>query len=213
MKAAEAARLFLVWLFKQEPAQIRQTRLPQRGEDMQEYQIAACQVSCMAQKTVVSPQWCQTLRITVFSGDIKNNTYLCFYQVLSITQGSAAGVKSMLKEKISLFIDKIRSIDGVAACALVSRDGIISGKFFDRELNEPWFGALSATILASAESVGSIIKSRSMLSVTIRAQDTSVMIMGAGENFLISAIISDKADPAKVHAEMLAVAQKIGEAM
>ena len=52
-----------------------------------------------------------------------------------------------------------------------------------------------------------------MLSVTIRAQDTSIIIMGAGENFLIAAIISDNADPAKVHAEMLAVAQKIGEAI
>jgi uncharacterized protein len=120
---------------------------------------------------------------------------------------------TMLKEKISAFIDKIHSIDGVAACALISRDGIISGKFFDRDLNEPWFGALSATILASAESVGSIIRSRSMLSVTIRAQDTSILIMGAGENFLIAAIISDNADPVKVHAEMLAVAEKIGEAM
>jgi predicted regulator of Ras-like GTPase activity (Roadblock/LC7/MglB family) len=119
----------------------------------------------------------------------------------------------MLKEKISAFIDKIHSIDGVAACALVSRDGIISGKSFDRELNEPWFGALSATILASAESVGSIIRCRSLQSVTIQAQDASVIIMGAGENFLIAAIISDNADTAKVHAAMLAVAQKIGEAM
>jgi predicted regulator of Ras-like GTPase activity (Roadblock/LC7/MglB family) len=119
----------------------------------------------------------------------------------------------MLKDKISLFIDKIVSIDGVTACALVSRDGIISGKYFDRELNEPWFGALSATILASAESVGSIIKSGSLLSVTIRAQESILLIMGAGENFLIAAILTEKADPAKVHREMLAIAQKIGEAM
>jgi predicted regulator of Ras-like GTPase activity (Roadblock/LC7/MglB family) len=120
---------------------------------------------------------------------------------------------TMLKEKVSAFIDKIRSIDGVAACALVSRDGIISGKYFDRELNEPWFGALSATILASAESVGSIIRSGSMQSVTIRAQDTSLIIVGAGENFLIAAIIRDNADPVTVHAEMLAVAHKIGEVL
>jgi predicted regulator of Ras-like GTPase activity (Roadblock/LC7/MglB family) len=119
----------------------------------------------------------------------------------------------MLKEKISVFIESIRSIDGVAACALVSRDGIISGKFFDRELNEPWFGALSATILASAESVGSIIKTNSILSVTIRALDTSVIIMGAGENFLVAAILKDNADPVKIHAEILATAQKIGEVM
>jgi len=119
----------------------------------------------------------------------------------------------MLKEKISAFIEMIRSIDGVAACALVSRDGIIAGKSFDRELNEPWFGALSATILASAESVGSIIKMKSMMSVTIRAQDSSIVVMGAGENFLIAAIVNDNADPEKVHAGMLQVARKIGEAM
>jgi predicted regulator of Ras-like GTPase activity (Roadblock/LC7/MglB family) len=119
----------------------------------------------------------------------------------------------MLKEKISAFIETIRSIDGVAACALVSRDGIIAGKSFDRELNEPWFGALSATILASAESVGSIIKMKSMMSVTIRAQDSSIIVMGAGENFLIAAIINDKVDAGKVHGEMLQIARKIGEAM
>jgi predicted regulator of Ras-like GTPase activity (Roadblock/LC7/MglB family) len=118
----------------------------------------------------------------------------------------------MLKETISGFIDKICSIDGVAACAVVSRDGIISGKYFDRELNEPWFGALSATILASAESLGDIIKSRSVLSVTIRDQDYSLIIVGAGENFLIAVILHDNADPATVHPEILAVAQKIGEA-
>ncbi len=119
----------------------------------------------------------------------------------------------MLKEKISAFINRIHSIDGVAACALVSRDGIISGKYFDRELNEPWLGALSATILASAESLGSIIKSRFIQSVVIRAQDSSIFIMGAGENFLIAAILTENADPARVHKEMLAIAKEIGEAM
>ena len=68
----------------------------------------------------------------------------------------------MLKEKISAFIDKIKAIEGVSACALISRDGIIAGKFFDQEINEPWFGALSATILASAESVGSIIRLKAL---------------------------------------------------
>jgi len=119
----------------------------------------------------------------------------------------------MLKEKISAFIDTIRSIDGVAACALVSRDGIIAGKSFDRDLNEPWFGALSATILASAESVSGIIRMQSMDSVTISAQDSSVVVMGAGENFLIAAIIAEKGNPVAVHAALLPVARKIGEAM
>ena len=119
----------------------------------------------------------------------------------------------MLKEKISAFIDKIQAIEGVSACALVSRDGIIAGKFFDQEVNEPWFGALSATILASAESVGSIIKMKSMESVTIRTQDASVIVMGAGENFLITAIVRHKTDADKEHTELFAVAKNIGEVM
>jgi uncharacterized protein len=119
----------------------------------------------------------------------------------------------MVKMKIASCIDRIGSIDGVAGCALVSRDGIISGKHFDHELNEPWFGALSATILASAESIGSIINSMPLLSVTIRAQDTSVIIVRTGENFLIAAIIRDDADLTAVHAAIFAAAQKIGMAM
>ena len=54
---------------------------------------------------------------------------------------------------------------------------------------------------------------KSLGSVTIRAEGSSVVIVGAGENFLIAAIISDSADPVKVHAQMLAVAQKIRETM
>ncbi len=122
-------------------------------------------------------------------------------------------VPDMLKEKISGFIDKIRSIDGVAACALVSRDGIVTGKYFDRDLNEPWLGALLATILSTAESVGGIIRMKSLESISIHAPDTSVMVVGAGENFLIAAIINDRKDPVTIQNQMLAVAKTIGESM
>jgi predicted regulator of Ras-like GTPase activity (Roadblock/LC7/MglB family) len=119
----------------------------------------------------------------------------------------------MLKDKISGFVEKIRSVDGVAACAVVSRDGIVAGKFFDRELNEPWFGALTATILASAESAANIVKMRSMDSVTIRGYDSTIMVMGAGENFLIAAILNSRADNEKAHDQILSIAKKVGEVM
>jgi predicted regulator of Ras-like GTPase activity (Roadblock/LC7/MglB family) len=119
----------------------------------------------------------------------------------------------MLKEKISGFIDKIRSIGGVAACALVSRDGMATGKYFDRDLNEPWSGTFLATILSTAESVGGIIRMKSLESKSIHAPDSSVMVVGAGENFLIAAIISDRKDPVNIQNQMLAVAQTIGESM
>ena len=119
----------------------------------------------------------------------------------------------MLKEKIASFIENIREIDGVAACALVSRDGIIAGKYFDRELNESWFGALAATLLASAESAVNIISMAFLDSVTLRAQNSSIVVMGAGENFLIAAIIRENVNPENVHTRMLAIAKKIGQVM
>jgi hypothetical protein len=138
--------------------------------------------------------------------------YILSNQVLSIIYAvQRSRSRSMLKEKITGFIDQLKSIDGVAACALVSRDGIIVGKYFDRELNEPWFGALSATILASAESVGSIIRLQILDSVTIQAKDTSIIVMGAGENFLVAAITRDGADTGRVQGQIYAVTQQIGE--
>ena len=54
---------------------------------------------------------------------------------------------------------------------------------------------------------------KSMVSVTIRTQDTSVIVMGAGENFLITAIVRHKIDADKMHTELFAVAKNIGEVM
>jgi predicted regulator of Ras-like GTPase activity (Roadblock/LC7/MglB family) len=118
----------------------------------------------------------------------------------------------MLKEKISGFIDTIRPTDGVALCALVSCDGIVTGKYFDRDINERWWGALPATILSSAESVGGIMM-KSLESIAICAQDTSLIVFGAGKNFLVAAIINGRTDPSKVHSQMPAVARTIGESM
>jgi len=108
----------------------------------------------------------------------------------------------MVKEKISEFIDRIRSINGVAACAPVSRDGIISGKSSARELNDPWFCAPPATIPASAESAAGIIRSRPLQPITVQATCNSVIIAGDGEDSLTAVIVRDTADPATNHAEV-----------
>ncbi len=55
----------------------------------------------------------------------------------------------MVKEKISECIDMVRSIDGVAACALISRDGIVAGNYLNRDLNERRSGAFLATLPSS----------------------------------------------------------------
>ncbi len=119
----------------------------------------------------------------------------------------------MLKDKIAAFIEKIRAVDGVTACALVSRDGIIAGKYFDRELNEPWFGALTATILASAESAGNLIGMKSLATVTILAADSSILVMGAGDHFLIATLLKGTAKQEEAYSRIGAVASEIGRVM
>jgi predicted regulator of Ras-like GTPase activity (Roadblock/LC7/MglB family) len=119
----------------------------------------------------------------------------------------------MLREKITGFIDELRTIDGITACALVSRDGIMIGKHFDTDLNEPWFAAMSATLLASAESAASIIRMKSPDSVTIHAEDAVIIVMGAGEKLLVAAIIRKDADRDAVHRKMQGIARKIAEAL
>ncbi|MEN6609409.1 MAG: roadblock/LC7 domain-containing protein [Methanoregulaceae archaeon] len=119
----------------------------------------------------------------------------------------------MLKEKISGFIEELRGIEGVTACALVSRDGIMIGKHFDADLNEPWFAAMSATLLASAESAASIIKVKSPDSVTIHAEDAAIIVMGAGEKLLVAVIVGKNADCTAVHGKSQAVAQRIAEVL
>lgn len=119
----------------------------------------------------------------------------------------------MLKDRISGFVENIRSVEGVAACAVVSRDGIVTGKSFDRDLNEPWFGALAATILASAESAANLIRMNSAESVVIRGYDAAILVVGAGDNFLVAAILSNKADYGKAHDQVVSIAKKIGEVM
>ncbi len=119
----------------------------------------------------------------------------------------------MLKDKISGFVDTILSVEGISACALISRDGIVVGKSLDRQMNEPWFGALSATILASAESMANLTRMPSTDSVTIRCSDAVIMVMSAGEKFLVATILQRSTDPAKVHDQLVSISKTIGKAM
>jgi predicted regulator of Ras-like GTPase activity (Roadblock/LC7/MglB family) len=52
-----------------------------------------------------------------------------------------------------------------------------------------------------------------MDSVTIQGNEGSIMVMGAGDNFLVAAILKNRADPTKTHEQILMIAKKIGEVM
>ncbi len=116
----------------------------------------------------------------------------------------------MLKEKIAGIIADITKVGGVRLCALVSRDGIMLGKQASGEFNEAWFAAMCATLLASAESAAVIIKVQSPEMVTIQSPDGILIIMGAGDKILLTALIDSAADLAGVTATLREIAEDVG---
>lgn len=118
----------------------------------------------------------------------------------------------MLKERIEGFIKKAMEMEGIAGCALISRDGIMLGKSLPGEFNEPWLAAMSATLFASAESASSILKLPPPEGVSISAQDTTIRVLGAGEKLLLVAVIRKDAEPSPVPERLQALVREIGGA-
>lgn len=119
----------------------------------------------------------------------------------------------MLKERIAEFIEEVRAIDGVEGCALISKDGIMIGKSFPREISEKWFAAMSASVLASAESAASIISITPPVRVTIDAHDRRILIHDAGEKLLLVAVLGAKVEPEPIASSLETVARRVAEAL
>jgi len=60
----------------------------------------------------------------------------------------------MFAEKSAAFIEQIRGIDGVAAVPLSQETVLSPENILTGNSTKPWFGALSATLLASADQQG-----------------------------------------------------------
>ncbi len=117
----------------------------------------------------------------------------------------------MLKEKIAGYIDNIHAIQGIVTCSLISRDGIMLGKYATNEFNEPWFAAMCATLLASAESASTIIKLTKPDVVSVATSGNTLVILGAGEKVIITAVLEESEKDAALK-ELKELAKVIGEA-
>jgi uncharacterized protein len=116
-----------------------------------------------------------------------------------------------LRDRTQSYIGDIRSIDGVTACALVTVDGCIMGHHFPREGSAPQlFAAMSATILASAETAAGVIGIRDPASITVSAEDATIIVIKAGHRALITAVVDMSADIPSVHGRLVEIATRIG---
>ncbi|QSZ66847.1 roadblock/LC7 domain-containing protein [Methanofollis aquaemaris] len=118
-----------------------------------------------------------------------------------------------LKERINRFIKGIMEVEGVSACVLSSRDGILMGKAFPDNISVPSFAAMSATLLASAEAAASIAHVHPPQKIVATGQGTSMMVISAGERTLVAAILKEDADQEEIYASLTEIAREIAEVL
>lgn len=116
-----------------------------------------------------------------------------------------------LKEKIRGFLDEIMKLDGVILGVLVSRDGHIMGKSDDSQISTLTFGAMSATMLASAEAAASIMHLKRPGTVEAETDDGKIIVQDAGERALITVVVRSSADSLNLKMRLAEIARRIGE--
>jgi len=118
---------------------------------------------------------------------------------------------SIMEMDVQRYINEIRSIIGVVACAFVSREGLVLGKYSREGTPSPsLFAAMCATVLASAEAACGSVRIENPSLVTIAAADSTILIVSAGEAALIAAVIDKSADISTVQRQLLDIATGIG---
>lgn len=118
-----------------------------------------------------------------------------------------------LKERINQFIKEITGVEGVTACVIASRDGILMGKAFTGGVSVPSFAAMCATMLASAEAAASISHIQPPERITVRGPDASIMVISAGERTLLAAVLTPSADLEATYAALTKIATDIAEVL
>ncbi|MHC1625747.1 MAG: roadblock/LC7 domain-containing protein [Methanoculleaceae archaeon] len=116
-----------------------------------------------------------------------------------------------LKDRIRRYIDEIESIDGVESCIIGSQDGITMGHNLADSMAAPSFGAMSATILASAEAATSVVHLDSPRTITVDAGNFSILIKAAGPHALIAAIIDTDKNIEEVSRQLAEIADRMGD--
>jgi hypothetical protein len=121
---------------------------------------------------------------------------------------------SFVEDNALRCIDELRSIPGVVACALVSCEGVVLGKYFrEGSLSSPLFAAMCATVLASAEAACGSVHIRPPSMVTITATDATILITAVGEAALIAAVIDKSADLPTLQRQLSSMAVRFGGEM
>ncbi len=111
-----------------------------------------------------------------------------------------------LKELLKEF--KSSSAD-VQASAVVSTDGLIIASELPQDVEEDRVAAMSAAMLSLGERTSKELKKGSLEQVFVKGQDGYILLMGAGEDAVLTALAKKDAKLGLVFLDMKRAADKI----
>ncbi len=90
----------------------------------------------------------------------------------------------------------LRQNCGAIASAVVSRDGLVIAADLPEGVSMETFGIMCATLLGAASTAHSELRVGTPQHVIVEAEDTKMVLVGAGRKALIVAVIGRKSDAA-----------------
>jgi hypothetical protein len=92
-----------------------------------------------------------------------------------------------------LLRELMTKVEGCESAALVSREGLIVSAVLNSDLSEMHIAAMSAIILSTCERVLMELKKGELDISIIQGTEGKFLIMGAGEDYIIAAVLDENA--------------------
>ncbi|MHA1585365.1 MAG: roadblock/LC7 domain-containing protein [Promethearchaeota archaeon] len=108
-----------------------------------------------------------------------------------------------------LLRELMQKIDGMESAALVSREGLIVSAVLDDSISEMHIAAMSAIILSTCERVLLELRKGELDVAIIQGTEGKFLVMQAGEDFIIVAVLSEDARMDLAFMNMRASASRI----
>lgn len=106
-------------------------------------------------------------------------------------------------------ISGLKKLDGIEACAIASRDGLLISSDMPEGVVPEVFAAMSATMLGAAETATNELGKGFPSRLIVESKDGRLICMGAGSKALIVVMTGDDATLGLVLIEITKVAEKI----
>ncbi len=115
-------------------------------------------------------------------------------------------------KKLKEVLNRLKNVDGINNCLIVTKDGILLVSCGERETKDPeTVAAMSATIFGAARATAREIGSSDVDHVVVHTNKDTILVNEAGEKLILVSILKRDFDVAVINHETRKAADKISE--